>query len=595
MKPFLTLRICFIALLILTLLCQAEISKAVTRNVPFQYSNIQAAVNAAVNGDTVLVGTGTYIGSGNVNVDTLGKAITIKSYGGAGSCVIDGSGTDRFFYIHNGETTKTVINGFTFQNGYAGVGSAIYINNSMPTISGCVFTNNNSYSYGAVGIYEDTINFTPGISNCFFYNNYAGNYGGAIWIYRGSTKVTNCTFQGNTGEISAGAVYINATGGGYSEKSKFTNCTFIGNSVVNTGGYGGGLFIDEFSQAAFVNCLFDSNNSEAGGAAFVFGENSAPTFTNSTFSNNNVTYNGGAIFFNGTLGKLTGCVFNNNHASNYGGGINSRTGKQTISNCTFSNNTSAQGAGMSIDGTNTVVTNCSFKSNSAANGPGGGIFIGNLSSSGPSITGCLFYNNSATTYGGGIMTTENTVVKNCIFEANLAFLGGAFSAFSGSSKLVNSVFKFNSSASIGASVWMDKYSDGVYPTLQMTNCSSYGNYNTNNSALYPGIYTAADGATLNINNCILYDNNQDYAELYNAGGAVINVNYSNILGGWGGAESHNISANPLYTNPGIGDLTLQMGSPCINAASKTAPSYQTKDIVNSPRVGLPDMGAYEHM
>ena len=43
------------------------------------YPTIQSAINAASNGDTVLVHTGTYTGIGNRDLDFHGKAITVRS------------------------------------------------------------------------------------------------------------------------------------------------------------------------------------------------------------------------------------------------------------------------------------------------------------------------------------------------------------------------------------------------------------------------------------------------------------------------------------------------------------------------------------
>src|ERR1700692_1104960 len=74
----------------LLLLCAPALSHSTTRNVPAAYPNIQSAINAAVNGDTVLVSNGVYSGHGNVNLNPLGKAIIIRSASGPGSCTIDG-------------------------------------------------------------------------------------------------------------------------------------------------------------------------------------------------------------------------------------------------------------------------------------------------------------------------------------------------------------------------------------------------------------------------------------------------------------------------------------------------------------------------
>ena len=47
--------------------------------VPADFNTIQAAINDANNGDTIIVQTGTYTGDGNRNIDFKGKAITVRS------------------------------------------------------------------------------------------------------------------------------------------------------------------------------------------------------------------------------------------------------------------------------------------------------------------------------------------------------------------------------------------------------------------------------------------------------------------------------------------------------------------------------------
>ena len=76
------------------------------------------------------------------------------------------------------------------------------------------------------------------------------------------------------------------------------------------------------------------------------------------------------------------------------------------------------------------------------------------------------------------------------------------------------------------------------------------------------------------------------------------------MGAWGmaaeddfdGVQSGtgNLSADPLYTNPGEGDLYLQSGSPCIHTGTIKAPDYSKLDLDGDPRnPTTPSMGAYE--
>jgi len=91
---------------------------AVDREVPEFYSTIQAAIEAADDGDRVLVNDhpdGAYTGAGNKNLTfDPEKTITVESVNGRQiiDCEDDGRG-----FIFNAGADSTVI-GFTIQNGY---------------------------------------------------------------------------------------------------------------------------------------------------------------------------------------------------------------------------------------------------------------------------------------------------------------------------------------------------------------------------------------------------------------------------------------------------------------------------------------------
>ncbi len=128
--------------------------QATTIRVPVDFPTIQAAVNIANNGDTILVADGIYRGDGNRDIGLQGKAITVRSAHGPAACIIDCEGTQaaphRGFLLRSGETTSTVIDGFTIRNGYAPIdpeclssgGAILCTAHSGATIRNCILTGN---------------------------------------------------------------------------------------------------------------------------------------------------------------------------------------------------------------------------------------------------------------------------------------------------------------------------------------------------------------------------------------------------------------------------------------------------------------------
>ena len=141
-------------------LALASAAGAATINVPADYASIQEAVDAASDGDEIRVAPGTYTSTqdGHV-VDMQGKAITLRSTGGAAVTIIDGEGARRGIACFSGETADTAIEGFTITGGrsigfdYNGDGDIDWWEddgggifcyyNSSPTITDCTQTNNN--------------------------------------------------------------------------------------------------------------------------------------------------------------------------------------------------------------------------------------------------------------------------------------------------------------------------------------------------------------------------------------------------------------------------------------------------------------------
>ena len=242
----------YICTSIVATLVLAGTSFAATINVPADYTTIQAAVDAASDGDEVIVAPGTYFGSGNEVVNTLGKAITIKASGTPEETILDGQGARRGVRCTNGEGADTVIEGFTITGGSAYYGAGIYCDSgSSPTISNCTISDNTVVEGLGGGIYCS--GGSPTISGCTITDNTANYYGGGIACGNSSPIITGCTITNNTASSA-----FEALGGGIycsSSSPTITDCTISGNTATSKGG---GIFCN-YSNSAITDCTISGN------------------------------------------------------------------------------------------------------------------------------------------------------------------------------------------------------------------------------------------------------------------------------------------------------------------------------------------------
>jgi len=173
------------------------------------YLTIQAGIDAATFGDTVLVRDGTYTGAGNKEIDPKSKYINIKSENGSATTVIDCQGAGRGFYIHTQETAQTVIDGFTVTGGNdtsGNGGGGIFIWESSPVIKNCFISGNVTTANGG-GICSRKLS-EPIIFNCLILGNSAVE-GGGIMSSNGKITIQNCTITGNNASTRGGGLYFN--------------------------------------------------------------------------------------------------------------------------------------------------------------------------------------------------------------------------------------------------------------------------------------------------------------------------------------------------------------------------------------------------
>ncbi|RJP76724.1 MAG: hypothetical protein C4524_09650 [Candidatus Zixiibacteriota bacterium] len=163
----------------LALLGAGTAGAAVIR-VPADQPTIQAGLNAAAAGDTVLVAPGLYSGSGNYDLDFAGRDLVLLSENGPDETIIDCQYNGRGFYFHTNETAAAVVDGFAVRHGYAFGGAGINVENAGPTIRRCIFSDSQSATQGG-GIHVAFGN--PSFIHCAVHNCFAAEGGGVSAEY----------------------------------------------------------------------------------------------------------------------------------------------------------------------------------------------------------------------------------------------------------------------------------------------------------------------------------------------------------------------------------------------------------------------------
>lgn len=245
-----------------------------TLHVPSDYATIQAAIDAASPGGTIVVADGTYTGEGNRDIDFNGKTITVRSKNGPDRCIISlndiESDPHRAFSFHSKEDADSILDGFTIINVYPIKPDTIRCYDSSPTIINCKITDGGIYciyksspiisncvisSHSgdyAISCYNDC---SPIISNCTIGDKLNLEPGSGILIMLGSSvTINNCIISNNLSVSGAG---VNCSGSDVT----INNCTLSGNSA---GIKGGGIYNDG-ATVVLTNCIL-WGNSDSGGA-----------------------------------------------------------------------------------------------------------------------------------------------------------------------------------------------------------------------------------------------------------------------------------------------------------------------------------------
>jgi hypothetical protein len=265
-------------------------------SVPSEVGTIQAAIDSACPGDTVLVAAGTY---NEHDIELTNGVVLLGS--GAETTIIDAQGLGRVIECTD-VGSSTVIRGFTLRNGIA--------------------PDNGHGEHWGGGILCGTV-ISPGaiplVADCVIESCYAQTGGGGLYSSGDGGRVEDCIFRDNVAGVGGGIIL--------SDAGAFTieGCTFERDSCFQPQFRGGGAIALYSSSAEITDCDFSDNRAEEFGAG-VFGIHSGA--------------------------EIAGCVFTGNHSGSHGGAAFSDTGAVfEFSSCTFYGNSAGtgQGSGLFVD------------------------------------------------------------------------------------------------------------------------------------------------------------------------------------------------------------------------------------------------------
>ncbi len=243
-------------------------------DVPEEYATIQAAIDAAFDGDIVLVDEGTYY----ENIDFLGKEITVASYflldeeeshientiiNGSQPLDPDFSSCVRFM---NEETSNSVLTGFTLTEGSgtffadwnATCGGGICVDNSSPTIKNNIVIENSADYAGSLGCFFDS---NPEVNNNVFTDNFGNiNIGGLCFFVNCDASVVGNIISNNSAVESTGGIVIDQN----------SSLILINNTINNNsaGNNGGGIFVNDGSDITMINTIVAGNEASIGSGIY---------------------------------------------------------------------------------------------------------------------------------------------------------------------------------------------------------------------------------------------------------------------------------------------------------------------------------------
>jgi hypothetical protein len=261
------------------------------------FKTVQDGINAAWDGDDVIVAPGTY-----PPIDFLGKAITVHSTGPTDPSVVEatvidaggvpGSEEVRPVTFDHSESLDSVLSGFKITGGfvYSG-GGGILCDGASPTIENSIVVGNDSCSPGGGICCIDSSALIRGNTITGNDTRWGESRGGGIHCSAGSPEILANTISNNYGE-GGGGVYLSN-----SYANVIGNVIFGNESVPLQGGgiccYG--------APRSIANNLIYANRAGSDGGGGIYCGSSHVLLTNNTIASNEAQWQSGGGVYGGTL------------------------------------------------------------------------------------------------------------------------------------------------------------------------------------------------------------------------------------------------------------------------------------------------------